>query len=172
MPAARAAKNAFTAQEVRAITGLSLPMIDYLLRTGFLRPAYMNGTGRRGQVRYYSYRDLVAARLVQRLRDSGVELRRLKTAVRELSRRACWGDHQEDPRKRLNWLVSDGRTVLFKGEDGFLEDPSGSGQRAFAFIVNLPALEQEVKALIPPSKREHYDMRKRPLLFESRQAKG
>ena len=42
--------NGFTAAEVNGITALSLPMISYLLRAGYLAPFY--GHGPRGKIRY------------------------------------------------------------------------------------------------------------------------
>jgi len=70
MPSPRKLLNAFPPREVSQITGLSLPMLDYLSRMGYLRPSYGSGPGVRGKVRYYSYRDLVIARIVQRLREA------------------------------------------------------------------------------------------------------
>src|SRR5215472_17194819 len=84
MPQPRTVLNGFTAREVERITGLSVPMVDYLSREGYLRPTY--GLERvRGRVRFYSYRDLMVARIVQRLRERGIELRRLKQSIQRLS---------------------------------------------------------------------------------------
>ncbi len=43
MPLARRVLNAFTAREVGDITGLSLPMINYLRREDMLVPSYGEG---------------------------------------------------------------------------------------------------------------------------------
>jgi DNA-binding transcriptional MerR regulator len=166
MPTARVTLNGFTAKQVNEITGLSLPMIDYLRRTDFLQPHYQCGASRRGRVRYYSYRDLVAARLVQRLRDVGVELYKLKAAVKKLASSSSWAaDHSSDPREHLNWLVSDGREVLLKNEDGFLDTFRADGQRAFAFVVNLRELQAEVLARIPEEKQASFCIKNRKLRF-------
>ena len=74
MPTPRKVLNAFPALEVSRITGLSVAMIDYLSRSNLLRPSYGDTSGGRGKVRYYSYRDVVIARLIQRLREGGVKL--------------------------------------------------------------------------------------------------
>ena len=47
MPRPKRVLNAFTAREVNEITGLSRPMIDYLLRMDFLHPCYADGAPRR-----------------------------------------------------------------------------------------------------------------------------
>ena len=168
MPVPKRVLNAFTAKEVQAITGLSLPMIDYLLRAGFLTPAY--GAGTRGQVRYYSYRDLVAARLVQQLRETGVELSRLKRAVAQLCEDAPWSD-TTPLTARLDWLVSDGKEVLLRSGDGFLDTLRRDRQRSFAFVVNLPSLEQQVRTLVPKAKRTHFTMENRELRYAGRQSR-
>ncbi|HUN99134.1 MAG TPA: MerR family transcriptional regulator [Bradyrhizobium sp.] len=164
MPIARNVLNAFTAVEVSRITGLSAPMIDYLLREKLLSPSYAGKASRRGKVRYYSYRDLVVARLIQTLRDSGIQLKRLKGAVRALCKSRSWTS--EDPTVRLTWLISDGKEVFLRNQDGFLDAMTGGGQRAFAFVVNLPQLEAEVREAVPPAKLAHFDLQNRSLIYE------
>lgn len=164
MPTPRKVLNAFTAHEVSRITSLSLPMIDYLLRTNLLRPSYGESTGCRGRVRYYSYRDLVVARLIQRLREGGVQLKRLKAAIEILRRDAPWAD-EIHPAERLNWLITDGRQVFLKNKDGFLDVLTGTGQRAFAFVVNLSHLEAEVRDRVPLAQRAHFAIENRELMF-------
>lgn len=164
MPVARKVLNAFPARDVSKITGLSLAMIDYLSRADLLRPSYGGHSSRRGKVRYYSYRDLVVARLIQRLREGGLEIGRLKIAVQTLCRDAPWAANA-DPASRLNWLITDGVDVFLKSDDGFLEALTGNGQRAFAFVVNLGQLETEVRALVPPAQRKHFDIENRSLIF-------
>src|SRR5215216_2144505 len=164
MPVAKRLLNAFTAAEVRDVTGISLPMISYLLREGYLCPHY--GSGERGQVRYYSYRDLVIARVVQRLREAGVELRRLKPAIQKLAADEYWSAMV---RKRmsstaLQLLVTDGKRVLLKSHDGFLEELNG--QRSFAFVVHLGSVQAEVKSRIPRRKRKDFSMENRDLIPE------
>ena len=171
MPAVvRTAENGFTAAQVTAITGLSLPMVDYLARTGFLRPAYAK-EARRGRVRYYSYRDLVVARLVQRLRETGIELYRLKYAIRRLAQATDWTT-EVDPAIRLRWLVSDGHEVALKNEDGFLDTFRKDGQRVFAFLVNLDDLTEEVRQRIPEAQSASFSLRNRPLRFAPADAHG
>lgn len=164
MPVPRKVLNAFPAREVSRITGLSLPMIDYLLREDLLRPSYGEEAGRRGKVRYYSYRDLVIARLIQRLREGGVQLGRLKAAVQTLCRDGPWVA-KGDPMSRLNWLITDGSEVFLRNDDGFLDALTGSGQRAFAFVVNLSQLEAEVRERIPAAQRAHFDIENRSLIY-------
>lgn len=164
MPIPHDVLNAFPAREVSRITGLSLPMIDYLLREGLLRPSYSSETGCRGKVRYYSYRDLVVARRIQRVRDGGVQLGRLKSAIQTLCRDVpCVA--QENPTECLNWLITDGNEVFLRNYDGFLDTVTGSGQRAFAFVINLKSLEAEVRGLVPAAQRPHFNIENSSLIF-------
>jgi DNA-binding transcriptional MerR regulator len=157
MPKTKKVLNAFLASEVSKYTGLSGPMIDYLSHEGFLKPAYGNPEGTRGKVRYYSYRDLVIARVIQRLRDTGVELYRLKAAVQELNKHPRWVQLPDDPAKQIRWLVSDGRKVFIRNQDGFLDEVEKK-QRAFAFIVNLDGVAAEVKRKVPKKRRDNWSI--------------
>ena len=159
MPVPRRILNAFTVQEVHQITGLSRPMIDYLLRADYLRPSHVDW-GTRGKVRYYSYRDLVVARLVQRLRESGVELARVKDALKELAQDSTWTELEEltEGTPPIHWLVSDGKRVYVQTNDGFLEEMGHGRQRSFAFVVSLGNMREEVRKRIPRKKRRRYTM--------------
>jgi DNA-binding transcriptional MerR regulator len=164
MPRVREVLNGFSAAEVHAISGLSHPMIDYLKRSGFLHPSYARQDNPRGRVRYYSYRDLIVARLIQRLRETGIQLARLKAAIERISQDSFWPDGME-PVDGLNWLVSDGRTVHLRNRDGFLDDVLGSGQRSFAFVVNFGELLVEVRDRVSAEKRPHFSMATAELRF-------
>jgi DNA-binding transcriptional MerR regulator len=172
MPRPKKVLNAFTANEVTSITKLSRPMVDYLASQGFLRPAYIDETqgkrkrGRvRGRVRYYSFRDLVIARVVQSLRETGVRLHRLKLAVQRLNAHPDWVDAPGDPAAKIRWLLSDGKQVLIKHQDGFLEEIS-SGQRAFAFVVNLDQVEREVMKKVPAKRRPYCSLTNTALMLD------
>ena len=142
-------------------------MIDYLSHEGFLRPAYGNPDGKRGKVRYYSYRDLVIARIIQRLRDSGVELYRLKAAVQELNAHRKWRELPSDETQQVRWIVSDGKKVFIRNQDGFL-DEVGQKQRAFAFIVNLDKVVGELKRKVPAKKRANWSIDNTKVMFDDR----
>ena len=143
-------------------------MVNYLARAGFLAPAYATEPGRRGRVRYYSYRDLVLARLIQRLREAGVELERLKRALLFLAGEEPWVSERSNPADRLEWLVTNGREVMLKSEDGFLDSFRPDRQRAFAFVVNLGHLCNETKERIPPPKDELFSLRLEPMIYPDR----
>ncbi|MER8832612.1 MerR family transcriptional regulator [Mesorhizobium sp. M0909] len=166
MPIPKSALNGFTARQVHGITGLSEPMIEYLRRMDYLQPSHSPGKPRRGLVRFYSYRDLVVARLIQRLRETGIELSRLKRALEFLRSDEPWdGGSQDDIAGRLKWLVSDGKTVWLKSQDGFLDYLAPKGQRAFAFVVSINGIGSEVKERLSADQLQHFTMRNEALIY-------
>jgi DNA-binding transcriptional MerR regulator len=167
MPQPKRLLNAFTARDVQSVTGLSLPMIDYLRRSDFLVPAYAQAPGRRGKVRYYSYRDLVVARLIQRLRQNGVELSAIKTAITILKDDALWDGLSDNLPTTLRWLRTDGRNVFLDRQDGVLEHMRADHQGAFAFLVNIGELAAEVRECVPEGiKRDNFSMKNYALMAE------
>ena len=110
MPKAKPSTNAFPPASASAIVGMSVHMLNYLAREGYLIPAYEQ-SGRRGKTRYYSYRDLVIARLLQKLLDAGVELSRLKDGIKKLATHRSWSSL--NPHKAFRMLATDGRNLFF-----------------------------------------------------------
>lgn len=166
MPKVKDALNGFSVAEVHSISGLSMPMIDYLKRHGFLQPAYCRADNPRGRVRYYSYRDLLVAKMIQCFRDTGVQLSRLKNAAQRLSDDGFWPDG-ESPVSGLNWVVSDGSGVGFRDRDQLQEEILGSGQQIFAFVLNVGELLRDIRSSIPGEKQALFSMAVRDLQFAS-----
>lgn len=168
MPRAKAYVNGFTTSEVSAITGLSAPMVDYLRRVGYLCPAYESGARARGRVRYYSYRDLVIGRIVQKLRESGIELARLKDALSQLAQHEGWAKiDSASPAEVVRLLLTDGRVMFIAGDDGFLDELRPSRQRAFAFVVDMGNMRTEVIDQMPERKRGTFSLKNEPLIEDS-----
>jgi DNA-binding transcriptional MerR regulator len=170
MPAEKRVLNAFTSKEVRQITGVTAPMLDYLCRFGYLRAAHVKRGPKQGRVRYFSYRDLVVANVIQHLRDTGIRLSRLKAAIKFLRYDHAWFP-THTPAKPIHWLVSDGKQVLLKNDDGFLDELRPGGQRAFAFVVNLDGMQREVKARMEPKKRRHFTIENLDIIPEAKRPK-
>src|SRR5262249_45817358 len=144
--------------------GLTLPMINYLRREEMLVPSHCKGEGKRGKVRYYSYRDLVVGRLIQSLRDAGVELVTIKKAVECLRQDHIWSRSKDVP-EVLRFVHTDGKDVFLLRKDGSLEHLRADRQRAFAFVVHLENLVTQVKAAMPQRKRIHFSLRNERLLL-------
>ena len=166
MPVARRVANAFTAQELSAISGVSMPMVNYLRREGILVPAYEDaGAGRRGKVRYYSYRDLIIARLLQALRTAGIELFAIRAAVSRLREDGIWDGAHETVPAALRFLHTDGRTVYLRRSNGTLEPTGKNRQLAFEFVVHVDKISAQMRALIPSDRQKAFSFKNEPIRF-------
>ena len=70
----------FTTKQVAVFTRLTSRQLNYFDTTGLLTPSVQPAQGR-GTYRLYSFRDVVALRLVAKLRHQGVSLQAIRKAV-------------------------------------------------------------------------------------------
>ncbi|MFL9840473.1 MerR family transcriptional regulator [Sphingomonas sp. ST-64] len=159
VPAPKKMLNAFSPTEAARITGLSVHMLNYLARHTYLKPAY--GSAGRGSVRYYSYRDLIIARIIARLLAAGLEISRLKKGIASLVRdpNLSTGDAQKD----LRLLATDGSALFFVERDGGLRDLTKDGQLAFAFVLDVGIARDEVVAQMSDEELRYFNLEKRRL---------
>jgi DNA-binding transcriptional MerR regulator len=136
-------------------------MVSYLAQAGFLLPGYRPGSERRGSTRYFSYRDLVIARLVARLSAAGVELKRLKASLRSFQESDVW--MRLGPEAACALLVTDGATIMVHEEDGSILDLTRGGQLAFAFVMDLQATDAELRSAVDDDRRHNYTYELHPL---------
>jgi DNA-binding transcriptional MerR regulator len=133
----------FTIRDVERLTGLKAAMIDYLCRTKIVVPSRMGSRGRgRGIRRVYSFGDVVLLRTYAKLLKAGVSVKRLKVAHGTWSRHFKTLDQQAPPGR---FLVTDGERVYFRDQQQALVDLSGEGQLAFAFVIDLLQMREEVR---------------------------
>lgn len=153
MPRPKSFSNAFTCGEVAELTGLTKPMVNYLAHAGFLAASYRPGSSRRGSTRYYSYRDLMVGRVIGRLAEAGVELKRLKRALGDLQRSELWTRLND---RSLPLLVTDGSAIFLVEPDGAVRDLTMDGQLAFSFVLDLSRTEQELRAAMDDERRSNF----------------
>jgi len=155
-------------------------MLNYLTSNGYLDANYREDDDfaidkkrkKSGNIRYYSYRALLIAKTLQRLLDAGVQLSRVKRALQRLKEDVYWIEFRGEvaTERTLGWLISDGSDVYIQDERGFMEIVS-TGQKSFAFIMQMNTLRSEVESKIRalcPEKMDHFDLRNTPPLFEER----
>lgn len=132
-PAARAAR----------LSGLTGAMVNYLCRSNIVEPSCTCPRGY-GIPRHYSFGDLVALRLVARLSAAGVSPLRLRKAMVGLRK-----FHPAITLKSLpaRHVVTDGVHLYLRQEGDSLER-LGDGQMAFAFVIELAQLRDEVAAAL------------------------
>ena len=162
MPKPRPVLNAFTPAQASRIVGMSTHMLNYLARQGYLVPCYCR-SGRRGRTRYYSYRDLVVARLIQGLLDAGLELKRLKDGLKKLPKSAHWSANVAQRNARL--LATDGQSLFFVQGRTSVTDLTNNGQMAFAFVLDVSHAQKEIENQLTEEQMRNFDLRNRPIRY-------
>ena len=118
----------YTAAQAARLSGCTVSQLRYWSRTGLLPPTEAGSK--------YSFRDLVALRVVHSLLDAGLSSIRVRAAVRWVRES---GDELSDLR-----LVTDGRNVWACRDDGQILDALRAGQ--LALFVAVDSLAAEVDA--------------------------
>ncbi len=103
------ASTGFSSKVVLELTGVTYRQLDYWARTGLVRSSIRQAAGR-GSRRVYSFKDLVAFRVVAQLLGAGASLQAVRRAVQYLKR------HAERPLSTLA-LVTDGKRILALTDD-------------------------------------------------------
>jgi DNA-binding transcriptional MerR regulator len=122
----------YSGAQAARLAGCTSSQLGHWRRTGLVEPSDDDGS--------YSFRDLVALRVVTSLLESGLPLTRIRAALVNL-REA--GDDIAELR-----LVTDGTTVWVCRDDGQILDALRSGQLALFVAVDRFAeqVESEVRA--------------------------
>src|SRR5881397_1953621 len=122
----------FTAHQATKFTGCTPRQLRYWDQIKLVTPSVQGTGGRPGVPRMYSFRDLVALKVVKSLLDGGMSLQRVRRAWDYLNRRAALDRHLAEVK-----LVTDGRTV-FKvvRREGEVLDALREGQMAFFVAID------------------------------------
>jgi len=129
----------FTALQASTLTGCSQHQLRYWDRVNLVRPSIQGTGGRPGVRRLYSFRDLVALRVVRSLLDNGMSVQRVRRAWDYLRRNADMESHLAEVR-----LVTDGVSIFRVAEnDNELLDALREGQ--LAFFVAIDEITREVE---------------------------
>ncbi|MFP5330826.1 MAG: helix-turn-helix domain-containing protein [Acidimicrobiia bacterium] len=125
-------REGFTAQQAQALTGCTHHQLRYWDRVGLVSPSIQGTGGRPGVRRLYSFRDLVALRVVRSLLDNGMSLQRVRRAWDYLRRNADMDTHLAEVK-----LVTDGQTIFrIARDDGQLMDALREGQLSFFVAID------------------------------------
>ena len=122
----------FTAQQASQLTRCTAHQLRYWDKVDLVRPAIQTTGGRPGRRRLYSFRDLVALRVVKSLLDNGMSVQRVRRAWDYLRRTADMDNHLAEVR-----LVTDGQSIFrVASDDDELLDALRQGQLAFFVAIN------------------------------------
>lgn len=125
-------EQAFTADQACALTNCTAHQLRYWDRVGLVSPSVQSTGGRPGVRRLYSFRDLVALRVVRSLLDNGMSLQRVRRAWDYLRRHADFDNHLASVK-----LVTDGQSIFsVANDDGELLDALRHGQLAFFVAID------------------------------------
>ncbi len=132
-------EQAFTADQASRLTNCTAHQLRYWDRVGLVSPTVQRTGGRPGVKRLYSFRDLVALRVVRSLLDNGMSLQRVRRAWDYLRRNADFDDHLASVK-----LVTDGMSIFsVVNDDGELLDALRNGQMAFFVAIDEIARDVE-----------------------------
>src|SRR3989440_13047944 len=119
--------DGFTSLQAGRFTGCTGNQLRYWDKIALVKPTVQATGGRPGVRRLYSFRDLVALKVVNSLLDGGMSLQRVRRAWEYLSKKAGLDDHLSEVK-----LVTDGKSI-FKvvRREGEVLDALRQGQMAF-----------------------------------------
>lgn len=122
----------FTSHQAVRLTGCTPRQLRYWDHVGLVTPSVQSTGGRPGVPRLYSFRDLVALRVVKSLLDGGVSLQRVRRAWEYLNKKAQLDEHLAEVK-----LVTDGQSI-FKvvRKEGEVLDALRQGQLAFFVAID------------------------------------
>lgn len=138
----------FTAQQACRFTGCTPRQLRYWDQIGLVRPSIQRTRGRPGVPRLYSFRDLVALRVVKSLLDGGMSLQRVRRAWEFLNRTAQLDQHLAEVK-----LVTDGQSIFrVVRREGEVLDALRQGQ--MAFFVAIDQLARQVSDEVAEFRRD------------------
>lgn len=135
----------YRAPQVCSLVGITYRQLDYWARTDLLRPSIQSASGS-GSQRLYSFTDIVQLKVVKRLLDAGMSLKKIRQAILILREQL----RSERPLTDVT-LLSDGTTIYAAHSADEVVDVFQRGQGVFGIAVGpvQEELEGEILELIP-----------------------
>ena len=132
-------EQAFTAEQACRLSTCTHHQLRYWDKVGLVKPSVQPTGGRPGVRRLYSFRDLVALKVVRSLLDNGMSLQRVRRAWDYLRREGDMEVHLSEVK-----LVTDGQSIFrVTSNEGELIDALREGQ--LAFFVAIDEIVNEVQ---------------------------
>ena len=131
--------------QVCTIVGITYRQLDYWARTGLLTPSLQSAKGS-GSQRLYSFGDIVQLRVVKRLLDAGMSLKKIRQAMDILREQLRSARPLADVT-----LLSDGTTIYAAHSADEVVDVFRRGQGVFGIAVGpvQAEMEGEIHRLFP-----------------------
>ena len=129
----------FSAKRAAEIAGISYRQLDYWAREQLLRPSVAQAEGS-GTRRCYSYGDLLELRVIKRLRDAGISLKKIRSVFQYIR-------HELEIEVAAARLVIDGANVYYARSDEELISVLARGQGVLN-VLPLLNVKREVDGAI------------------------
>lgn len=138
-------KGGYRAPQVCKLVGITYRQLDYWARTGLITPSVQAAHGS-GSQRLYGFGDIVQLKVVKRLLDAGMSLKKIRTAMDILREQL----QSETPLTDVT-LLSDGTTIYAAHSPDEVVDVFQRGQGVFGIAVGpvQQELEGEILRLFP-----------------------
>ena len=138
----------YSGPQVCSIVGISYRQLDYWARTDLLRPSLADAAGS-GTQRRYSYRDLVALKVIKSLLDGGVSLQTARKAIDYLR------EHLGENLASASLVIEGTSSVLARTGDDIVDlVRKGQGVLNIVPLAGLvESLDASIHELEPPAPR-------------------
>jgi DNA-binding transcriptional MerR regulator len=138
-------QDGYRAPQVCSLVGITYRQLDYWARTGLIKPSLQAAQGS-GTQRRYSFTDIVQLKVVKRLLDAGMSLKKIRSAMEILADQLASNNPLEDVT-----LLSDGSTIFAAHSADEVVDVFQKGQGVFGIAVGpvQEELEGELHSLVP-----------------------
>ncbi len=133
-------QDGYRAPQVCKLVGITYRQLDYWARTHLLEPSLQRAHGS-GSQRLYSFADVVQLKVIKRLLDAGMSLKKIRTAI-EILRDQLDSDQ---PLADVT-LLSDGQTIYAAHSDEEVVDVFRRGQGVFGIAIG--PVQDEVQGAI------------------------
>ena len=116
---------AFTPEHAENLAGISRARLAYWVRTGLIKPRFVEPERWLSYKYLYSFRDLVAIRTLAVLREQGVSLQTLRMVNEQLQ------EHYEDPWSTMRFGMLGELVVFYDPDSGLVRDGARPPQALF-----------------------------------------
>ncbi len=151
------ASQGYRAPTVCNLVGITYRQLDYWARTGLIIPSIQEAAGS-GSQRLYSFTDVVQLKVIKRLRDAGMSLPKIRSAMEALSSQLG----SDTPLSDITVLV-DGSGIFAAKSPTEVYDVLQKGQGVFGIAVGplRQELEADVAQLFPADVADVVALRER-----------
>lgn len=138
-------ETGFRAPNVCNLVGITYRQLDYWARTDLITPSIQNARGS-GSQRLYSFTDVIQLKVIKRLLDAGMSLKKIRQAMEILREQLRTAQPLRDVT-----LLSDGQTIFAAHSPDEVVDVFRKGQGVFGIAVGpvQDELEGEIHELYP-----------------------